>query len=40
MIDNESTIDQAVLTELRKEYPDIAVYDETLLAPSVFPCVP
>lgn len=39
MIDNESTIGQAVLTALRAEYPNITVYDETLLAPSVFPCV-
>ena len=39
MIDNESIIGQAVLTALRTEYPDITVYDETLLAPSVFPCV-
>lgn len=39
IIDIENDVFTAVSEAIREEYTDIAIYGETILAPSVFPCV-
>lgn len=39
MIDIESEVFDGAVKLLKEKYPNIAVYSETVLAPSEFPCV-